>query len=233
MTILSVIQAVATKVGVEIPTSVFAQSGRTEIELKETANECAQQIISGTDWSALLKVATVVGTGTVTEFPLSTIAPDFLRLTKAAELWTENQAYDRLVHVDNINDWLQQDSHSIGWVGGCWIMYGGSLFIKAGEQMPLPLDDEIRFPYISRNIVKPATGANKDAFTADTDTFVINERLLKLSMIWNWKSAHNQPYQQEFDEYQIALGQLEMSDKAPGIIRSGRHGRGSLNVGFV
>jgi hypothetical protein len=224
LTILSVIQSVAAKVGIDpVPTSVFSESTRTAVELKETANECAAQIVRENDWNALLAVGEIDGDGLTTQFNLSTLIPDFQRLTKNAELWTDSQTYGNLYHIDNINDWLQQENWSIGWTGGAWTLYGGSLYVRAGTNA-LTEDQTIRFGYISKNYARAASPANtpKDAFTADTDTFVLNERLLKLCMIWNWKSAHGQTYSQEFEDYQNALEQLRIADRTPSIIRSGR-----------
>lgn len=235
MTVLSVIQSVCAKVGIDpVPTSVFSASTRTAIEMKETANECAMQIVQAVDWNKLLKTKTITGDSLTTEFPLDTIATDFLRLTKNAELWTDNLIYGSIFHVDNINDWLQQDTYTLGWIGGAWTIYGGSLWIRGNQTDPLSDSQTVTFGYISKNYARAAapTSTLKDSFTADTDSFVLDERLLKLCMIWNWKSAHGQPYAQEFEDFQTAMEELRISDRTPSIIRHGRSARPYAPLGF-
>lgn len=227
------IQAVSAKVGIDpVPTSVFSDSGRTAIELRETANECAAQIVRDYDWSAMMKVAQITGDGLTSQFVLSTLIPDFQRMIKNAELWTDSQTYGNLKHIDSLNDWLQQENWSIGWTGGAWTMYGGSLYIRAGSTNALTDDQTVRFGYISGFFAKTPANVFKDSFTADTDSFALNERLLKLCMIWNWKSAHGQPYAQEFDDYEVLLEQTKVADKTPSIIRSGRRVPPYYPMGF-
>lgn len=221
MTVLSVIQSVAAKVGIDpVPTSVFPSTGRTEIELKETANECAMQIVQLADWNALLKTGQVEGDGVETEFPLSSLAPDFLRFTKNAALWMDNSTYGSLYHVENINSWLQETAYTTSMMGNSWTIYSNSLWIRGYSSEALAEGEIVRFGYISKYYAKAGENRFKDTFTADTDTFVLNERLLKLNMIWNWKSAHGQSYTQEFDDYQVALEELRISDRTPSVIRS-------------
>lgn len=227
MAILNVIQGVAAKVGIDpFPTSVFSDASRTSLELRETANEAAAQICQVYDWSALIKTATITGDGVATEFPFATAIPDFGRMIARAELWTGDSWAGGLNHLTNFNDWLQQEGYGFGWTGGSWTVFGKSLHIRSGDDLPFTDGETAKFGYVSANYAVSNTGIPKPQFTADTDAFVLDERLLKLCMIWNWKSAHNQPYAQEFDEYEVTLQRLRIADRTPGVISyGGQHWR--------
>jgi hypothetical protein len=77
--------------------------------------------------------------------------------------------------------------------------------------------------YLDRNCIAlspPATG-NGSRFTADTDTFRLDERLFKLGMIWTWKASKGSPYAEDMATFGDALAMLAGPDApAPIIIGS-------------
>jgi hypothetical protein len=78
--------------------------------------------------------------------------------------------------------------------------------------------DQILFPYLSKNCIGlPAAGAG-DAFLNDSDTFFPDERLLKLGMIWQWKANKGSPYAEDLGTYNDALNRVAGADKPAPII---------------
>jgi len=59
-------------------------------------------------------------------------------------------------------------------------------------------------------------------FTADTNTFRIDERLLKLGIIWKWREMKGLPYAEDLATYERLLAKLAMRDKGSRIIRLGK-----------
>jgi hypothetical protein len=79
--------------------------------------------------------------------------------------------------------------------------------------------DTIHFLYLDRNCVNLASGGLGDAFTSDADTFRLDERLLKLGMIFQWKALKGSPYAEDMGTYEDALARVSGADKpAPTII---------------
>jgi hypothetical protein len=64
-------------------------------------------------------------------------------------------------------------------------------------------------------------GNDTTKFTQDTDTFVLNDRLLKLGLIWYWKQQKGQPYAEDLETYQTALSQLIGADKGSNLLEVG------------
>ena len=60
-----------------------------------------------------------------------------------------------------------------------------------------------------------------DSFSADTDNFVLGDRLLKLAMIWQWKANKGSPYAEDMGTYQTALASISGRD-SPAPIYIGR-----------
>jgi hypothetical protein len=76
-----------------------------------------------------------------------------------------------------------------------------------------------RFSYLDRNCVLiHGTSARSDSFANDDDKFLLDERLLKLAMIWQWKAQKGSPYAEDMGNYATALDMVAGADTPAPII---------------
>jgi hypothetical protein len=225
MTALSVARAAATKIGIAVPDAVFSGTTRVLVELQTALNEAAQMVAfdTGHDWTKLLTLATIAGNGVALGFDLPT---DYKRMIKKARLWSSSMPYSPFTHYTDVDQWLGTQVQSFQPVVGAWIIIGEQIQIRTGgSASPLGNTETAQFYYLSSNIVKPAAGSNKAEFTLDTDTFRLDERLLRLGLIYKWKEAKGQDYAEEMSDYENALFQVIGGDKGSNVFTIGR-GRG-------
>jgi hypothetical protein len=78
--------------------------------------------------------------------------------------------------------------------------------------------DQIFFPYLHKNCITLAAGGAGNTFQNDNDIFRIDERLLKLGMIWQWKASKGSPYAEDMGTYSDALAVAAGADKPAPII---------------
>lgn len=213
MTILSVVQSAALVVGIERPDMVFASTDRTAQEVQEAINASLYQILDDYDWQALIKPATVTGDGTATSFPLP---DDYYRMTRLAELYNSSGLAWRVTPVSP-EAFLMRSTMALNGYDAHWSIFGNAINIGPAR----PTGEAIKFLYVSKNAVRDQASAPKDAFTADTDTFVLPERLLRLCFIANWKRNKGVDYASDLNEYEIALSYATAADKGTQISRSG------------
>lgn len=208
MTILSVCQDLATTIGITRPTELFAGSTRTHEELQSLANEVAQDIAKRHDWQLFMKVATVTGDGSTEDWDLPT---DFSRMPIKTRLW--GSAEPNLPHeqIRDYDTWLGLEVQDFNTITDRWIIYGGQIHIVPG----IASAATVKYFYQSNAIVSPNAGANKATFTADNDTFRLNERTLKLGMKWQWKADKGQSYAEDMESFEQALGVDIARDKGP------------------
>lgn len=197
MTILGVVQQLATKIGIAVPSVLFAGTTRTHLELQALVNECAEEIGDVHDWNKLKAIATLTGDGSATAFDLPT---DYDRQLKTASLWSSRYKW-AMNHVLDSDQWLELVTLPYTQVNGSWTVYGGQLHILD----TMPLADTAKFFYIMNTRVDPAAGSNKATFTADDDSFVLSEELLRRMLEWKWKAAHGQPYDEPMADYNVKL----------------------------
>ena len=214
MTILTVTEGVAAVIGIDVPTVLYSSTDREHVELQHIANEMAERIWKAHDWELLKTLATLSGDGSVTTFALES---DFGRFIKDVNLWS-SRIQTPLTQIISSDSWLELDIRSFQFVIGVWTKIGGQIGIKPA----MTATETAKFYYISDLIIDPATGANKTAFTLDTDVFRLDERLLKLGMIWQWRANKGLPYAEDLENYETLLGQLIKEDKGVTILHVGK-----------
>lgn len=216
MAILSVFQQAATVIGMDVPTAVMSSTEREHVELAALANEMAERIAFDLyDWSVLKKIATLTGDGVATEFAFPT---DYRRMLKKAALWPSREPNCALPHCPDIDEWLGLQMSNVSQVRPIWALFGGKINI-----WPALVDQEtVKFTYLSNRIVTAQNGSPKASFTADTDGYVLNERLLKLGIIWQWKANKGLNYAEDLSNFEDAYASLTGADKGSNIIAVGR-----------
>ena len=241
MTILSVIRDISTTIGIEAPGAVFGSMEREHQELAALANEIGDRVNHSADWQRVTQMVTYVGDGQRTTFPLPR---DFSRMPKTQNVWSDR--YQGPVHhVADYDRWLEMQVREHARVTLAWTILGGRMHFY-----PAPaIGERLKWYYISGLYARspgssPVTGfpytlpfdledsaefgTRKMAFDHDDDAFQLDERLLRLGMIWQWKANKGLPYAEDLQNYEIHLAQRVMFDKGPGTIAIGQ---GSLPRG--
>jgi hypothetical protein len=219
MSLLTAVSDVCAVVGVHKPTTVFGNinSDRTMFEMVEVANEAAGEIaVDHRDWTALVKIATLLGNGIDEGFPLP---PDYRRMLVTSDLWLSSNTSVPARFISDTNEWLVRRNGNTYSSWGEWTIYGGLIHI----QPILGLGVSASFIYLDRNFVenRSPTGALSglsERFTSDFDTFRLDERLLKLGMIYKWKALKGSPYAEDLGTFSNAMATAAGSDKPSPII---------------
>ena len=201
MTVLSVVRDAATSLGLEIPSVLFSNTSRTWVEMQSVVNDCARQILDEYDWQRLKNVATITGDGALTAF---TLPADYDRMVMGANLIGPSFTYYPSQQVADFNQWLEMQAYSLDSWEQRWSMFGGNLNILPA----LPASETLTYGYVSNSIVN----GSQPEFTADTDTFTLDERLLKLCVIWNWKRNKGQDYAGDLQMYEDDISRARFKD---------------------
>jgi hypothetical protein len=92
--------------------------------------------------------------------------------------------------------------------------------------------DYVFFPYLIRDCINVGGAGAGDIFLNDTDVFELDERLLKLGMIWQWKAQKGTPYAEDMATYEDALARVAGADKPMPIIIGRRPMSAAVNVAY-
>jgi hypothetical protein len=215
MTVLSCLQRVATVIGLDVPTTVYGSTDREYVELADVANDVAETMARHYDWQKLKTIATLTGDGATEDY---SIPSDYGRQLVKATLWVTSRPFYPLEHVADTDRWLGIVTSDIQVSIGQWTIYGDEIHVRPA----MATGDDAKYYYITKNIVQPATGSNKELFTLDTDTFLLDDRVLRYGVIWQWKANKGLPYAEDMQTYEIALAEAVARDKGSKVMIVGQ-----------
>lgn len=209
MSLLSVGQSVAKRVGVSSPASLIGATGASEVRLLDALQWAAEYILDDHPWQQLIKLDTFSGDGSTTTFALPS---DFHRLPHANALWnSRTQAPLTEISADTI---LGIDVRSVPYVYGAYTKIADQIRITPTMES----GETTKYYYISNLIASPESGDDAAEFAADTDTFVLGENLLENCAVWRWKSLRGLPAEQAYSDYRRALGKAIERSRGPTVI---------------
>jgi hypothetical protein len=214
MTLLAVVQKVCPVVGVMVPQAVFPgiSSNRTMQEMVTLANEVAQTIAyDHREWTTLKTKATFTGDGVSEAFNLPA---NYKRMLLKSNVWRSRQTMAPMRFIPDLDEWMQRRAMGHVDLYSEWTIYGGQMHI----QPILPAAETATFNYLDKNCIALASGGYGDEFMSDLDTFRLDERVLKLGMIWRWKSQKGTAYAEDMGTYGDALNTVAGFDQPSPIL---------------
>ncbi|WKA31607.1 hypothetical protein [Bradyrhizobium roseum] len=216
MTVLAAAQAAGQLLLGRKPGSLFG-SDPFGLELGVLANEAALAIAEYHDWQKLKILKTEPGNGVAIAFNLPT---DYGRMLKKPVIHSSTWRNANYRQARDEDEWIYLQDTNISGTPGVWIMLGGQLQIFP----PMPASENARYYYISNKLVATSDGAagSKASFTADGDAFVLSERLLKLALMWRWRSLKRMEYSEDLTNYEIALAEEVTKDRPRPPLVAGR-----------
>lgn len=211
MSFISVCQDVALRIGIERPDTVLGSDVREHRELDQIMREAASRIADAHDWQTLARLKTETGDGTTTAFALPS---DFRRMSQDAKVWSSRlrqpfAAFSR-------EEWLDYENRNVQFVYGAWVKIADEINIK-----PVMATGETAKYYYQTSLLWNDGSANIAAPTADADTFRLDDRLLMLATVWQWKALKGLPFEQDYMDYERALGHAVERDRGPRVVQFG------------
>lgn len=212
MTVLAAAQAAGIVLLGRKPSSLFS-TDQFGLELGQLATEAATAIAEYYDWQKLKKLKTYAGDGSTIAFDLPT---DYGRMLKKGEIHSQMWRTRNFRKARDEDEWLLLQDINLAGTPGVWILLGGQMQFFP----PLPAAETARHYYISNLIVGTGDGqpGTKTSFIADGDNFVLSERLLKLALIWRWRSQKRLEYSEDMTNYEIALSEEVAKDRGSKVI---------------
>lgn len=213
MAILPALQSAAIRLIGRKPTTFFGASGVFEMEICDLVNEVAQDIAKYRDWQALVRTSTITGNGVLTAFDLPA---DYDRMLGSAIVQDATNWAWGYYRIHDWSSFLELSGRGFSPMPGGWIISAGKMNFS-----PAPgAGHSAQFPYVSANWAMGADDVAKPAFTADTDTFLLTERLLTLGLVWRWREQKKLDFTGDMEAFTKALDEIATKDGGTRVIRS-------------
>jgi len=188
MTLLTIAQDLANNVGLEVPTAVVASGLREHQEIVSQANLVGEELARRADWGALQNTLTLTGDGTN---KIHDLGADFSRISSGIGVLADTNIVRPLTRAE--------------W--GSLVPIEGTprYFLLEGSELTL-------WPYLaSAETVTVTTQTvnwcsnGSDAWSADTETSLIDETLFLKGLIVRWRRQKGMEFADYEAEYEQAL----------------------------
>lgn len=215
MTVLAAMQSAAVRLVGRKPVAFFSSQGSLEMELTELVNVVASDISTAHGWQALTKIASISGDGTTTSFAKPT---DYDRMSLGGEVADADSWFWNYTNCASLNDWIQiTDGNYLAVAPGWWILLDDQF-----QFFPAPsAGATAKYPYVSKFYARANDNSLKEAFTTDSDSFVLDEKLLALGLIWYWRDMKKMDISSEQMAFEHAFSELSARDRGSRVIRMG------------
>ena len=182
-------------------------------EMLALANEMAQRIAyDNRDWTMLKTTVTYTGDGVTTAFDLPA---NYKRMLLTSNVWRSSSTQTPMSFVPDLDEWLSRRADDWSTAHGEWTIYGGQIHfwpaLAVGETALF------RLPRQELRGAEPAA-ATAIVFLNDADTFRLDERLLKLGMIWSGRRRKARPTRRTWANYGDAVAMAQGHDSPSPII---------------
>lgn len=215
MTVLSAIQSAFARTVGRKPTTVFSSIEPMEVEMADLSTDVAVDIMGSHDWRALTKFHTITGDGVQSSFDLPS---DYDRIVLAQRITDTSNWLWGYTAAQSLEEWMTITNSGFAAITpGWWIILDGKMQFSPAPSSGSPA----KFAYISRSIGRTEAGSPISAFSTDSDSFVLDERLLTLGLIWRWKSQKGLEYAEDMANYEKALSEAAARDSGSQAIRKG------------
>jgi hypothetical protein len=221
LTVLQVAQKASLALGLEVPTTLFTNTSRTALEMQVMINDCVTQILDAYDWQALKKVATITGDDIEEDFPMPA---DYDRMVRDANMWTNFMPFWNGQQVQSVDSWLaMEESGFFAAAVPLWIIYDNLFHVRP----VLGTGSTLKYFYVSNYLVKAQgdTLGTLTQFNDDTQSFVLDELLLRYCLVYNWKMQKGLDYAADLRNYDDQFAANVGKDKGPRRIIEGRGSR--------
>lgn len=207
MSLLSIVANAAGRLGLDIPTSVVANTNENVVSMFRLANQEGKALASRYPWQVLIREKTFTTTAAsvqVGAFPsdFEWIIPDTMY----------NRSTRRPVSGPvSAAEWQADQAHLVTRVSDSFRMRGNDILIT-----PTPSAGEtIAYEYVSANWVDTSglDGiADKVAFTLDLDNPVLDTEIITLGVVWRFLQRRGLDYSEAMLDYERAFNEAALRD---------------------
>lgn len=192
MSLLTIVQDAMVEVGLSRPAYAIASTDPGVVAMIALVNQTGKQLMRRYEWTALQTEKTFTTVALASQQTASAVPTDFDRFINES-FW--NRTKIRPVYGPlSPQEWQQRQASPIGGISDYFRMQGGQIYIY-----PTPTAGwTMAYEYVSNYWVS----GSKTAMTADSDTALIDENLVKLGAIWRYLKSRNMDYAEEFRTYE-------------------------------
>ena len=205
MSLLSIVQDAARRLGLTPPSSVISSPDENAKILLGLAQEEGKSLYDRHTWQATQTEHTFSTANGTASYALPSGFDSIIKDT------VFNRTSRRRMEGDlSPAQWQETQASLVTMVNPAFRIRGNLFYIS-----PTPTAVEtVAYEYISKNWCQSAGSVGQSAWAADTDTGILDEELTTLGIIWRFKSKKGLDYAEDMQSYEIKVNKAILKDGA-------------------
>lgn len=206
MSLLTIAQAAADKIGLRVPASVIGNPDGEVRQLLQNIREEGQDLVQSADWQEI-RIERTPFSAVAGQVQTGILPADFKRMVP--ETFWDRTNQRNISAVASAVEWQNLQAIQYNGTRVRFVIRGGVLSV-----IPAMLGGEtLAFEYISNNYISDGVTTLPD-WAADTNTALLDEQLITLGAIWRYKADVAQPFNVDFEKYSLRREQV-LANNAP------------------
>ncbi len=204
MTILSIVRAASSRLSLPIPAAVVSATDKTTIDMLALAQQEGMELSRRTAWKALTAEKTFSTTAASAQ---TGALPSDLDWIIPETMFNRDLKW-RVVGPISSDEWQLIQASLTSTVFPAFRIRGTSLLMT-----PTPTAGQtVGYEYITKNWCQSSLGAPQAAWTADSDTAILDEELHTLGLIWRFLRSKGLDFTAELAEYEKQVSQAMLRE---------------------
>lgn len=222
MSLLTIVNSVCDRVGIPRPTTVVGNTDPGARQLLALSNEEGQDLASRHRWNVLIRECTFTTVANPNDLVVVATGFDYIL---PDTVWDRTR--DRQVPAMTPEQWQAYQANGISGPTMKFRIQDASFYL-----LPDPgAGYSIAFEYVTKNWNQTTGAVEQDAWADDTDTGILDEKLMALGLLWRWKRAKGMEYGEDFNSYERRVANAISRDGAAPHISLSRYRRSGSLVG--
>jgi hypothetical protein len=202
VTLLTAVNSAQRLLSLAVTSTVIADGQETQNLLYQLANEEAADILDRDEYDWPLLRRTQSFTASLASLQSAPGKPTNFQRAIPETFWNASQ--DRKIYGPlRDEEWAIANGNAVSsatWQSAMFRYDGLHIF-------PVPtVADTITYDYIINTPVLAVDGTTyKTAFSVDTDSYLLGDRLLRLGIVWRYKASKGRDYAEDLKNYELAL----------------------------
>lgn len=195
-------QEVARRIGIIVPTSLFATPNRNAAQLGALLNAVLEDLTERWNWPESTRQATVTIVSGTNQGPVDTVIGDGFKSLVLDSGWNRT----RNIHLRGPIDapgWAALRAFPARGLLDTFRIMEGRLHIDSPQTQ---VGDTVTFEYYSKNVVNKTGGGTSQIYEADGDVAVIPDTVIRAGLMWQWKQNKGLAYAEEKRTYELMAG---------------------------
>jgi hypothetical protein len=215
MSLLTLVQNVADRVGLSRPSAVVSTSDPNARQLLALAQQEGIELAKRHSWQKLTKEKTFTSTAAAAQ--TGAIPSDFDRII-------DGTMYNRTAkrHLEgplNAQEWQFAQAVTATTIIEAFRIRGNDILITP---TPTGTSTTYAYEYVSTQWCESSGGTDQSAWAADTDVGILSEELMTLGTTWRWLKIKGLAYDESFRTYEMQVAQAIARDGGKPTLYAGK-----------